>query len=244
MQNDTTPDNSAVDQAANQPLPEETIQASAESLRSDNVTDTSEAAQATPSTENSEDKELLEWAQSSGMDTSDPVKILKRLRDTQQALHQKTTATSELQKQVGDTTYFNESDAVIQEARVLNFYNSNPDARNYDAKMGEIYQNYAVSNPEFADQLLRNLPALYAMAKLEDTQQQVVSARQQGMNEAIEATKKAETAAAPSVNATSSAPAPSAWSDAKVAEVIAKGQYDQYRDEIISWEKVQMGLRK
>lgn len=244
MQNDTTPDNSAVDQAANQPLPEETIQASAESLRSDSVTDTSEAAQATPSSENPEAQELLDWAKSSGMDTSDPVKILKRLRDTQQALHENTNKTSELQKQVGNTDYFDEPSAVIQEARVLNFYNSNPDARNYDVKMGEIYQNYAVTNPEFADQLLRNLPALYAMAKLEDTQQQVVSARQQGMNEAIEATKKAETAAAPSVNATSSAPAPSAWSDAKVAEVIAKGQYDQYRDEIISWEKTQMGLRK
>lgn len=243
MQDNTTPDNSTAEQAANQPLPEETIQVSAESLRSDSVTDTSEAAPATPSEENPEAQELMDWAKSSGMDTSDPVKILKRLRDTQQALHENTNKTSELQKQVSNTNYFDEPNAVIQEARVLNFYNSNPDARNYDVKMGEIYQNYAVSNPEFADQLLRNLPALYAMAKLEDTQQQVVTARQQGMNEAIEATKKAETAAAPSVNATSSAPTPTSWSEERISEVIAKGQYSQYRDEILAWEKSQMGLK-
>lgn len=243
MQDNTTPDTTTADQAANQPLPEETIVSSAESLRSDQVTNTDEAAEATPSTENQEDKELLDWAQSSGMDTSDPVKILKRLRDTQQALHEKTNATSELQKQVGNTNYFDENSAVIQEARVLNFYNSNPDARNYDAKMGEIYQNYQVNNPEFAEQLLRNLPALYAMAKMEDTQQQVVTARQQGMNEAIEATKKAQAASAPDMNATTSAPTTSAWSEEKVNEVIAKGQYNQYRNEILAWEKSQMGLK-
>jgi len=243
MQDNTTPDSSTADQAAQQPLPEETIQASAESLRSDSITDTSEAAEATPSTENLEDKELLDWAQSSGMDTSDPVKILKRLRDTQQALHEKTSQTSELQKQVGDTSYYAESDAVIQEARVLNFYNSNPDARSYDVKMGEIYQNTLQTNPEFAEQLIRNLPALYAMAKLEDTQQQVVTARQQGMNEAIEATKKAQAASAPTMNATSSAPAQTGWSDAKVKEIIDKGQYNQYRDEILAWEKSQYGVR-
>ena len=177
------------------------------------------------------------------MDTTDPVKILKRLRDTQQALHENTNKTSELQKQVGDTSIFNENDAVIQEARVLNFYNSNPDARNYDSQMGKIYHNYLGNNPDFADQLLRNLPALYAMAKLEDTQQQVVSARQQGMNEAIEATKKAESASAPIMNATSSAPQTTTWNESRIAEVIAKGQYSQYRDEILSWEKSQMGIR-
>lgn len=242
MQDNTTPDSNIVDQAAQQPLPEESIQASAESLRSDNVTNTNEAANAIPSTENQEDKDLLDWAQSSGMDTSDPVKILKRLRDTQQALHEKTAATSELQKQVGDTNLFTENDAVIQEARVLNFYNSNPDARNYDLKMGEILGNYQQTNPEFADQLLRNLPALYAMAKMEDTQQQVVTARQQGMNEAIEATKKAQAASAPDMNAISSAPNQTQWSEDKINEVIVKGQYGQYRDEILAWEKSQIGL--
>lgn len=243
MQNDTTPDNGVVDQAANQPLPDDTIQQSAESLRSDQVTDTSEAANATPSNNDTEAQELLDWAKSSGMDTSDPVKILKRLRDTQQALHENTAKTSELQKQAGDINYFPENEAVIQEARVLNFYNSNPDARNYDLKMGQILQNYQATNPDFADHLLRNLDALYAMARLEDTQAQVVTARQQGMNEAIEATKKAEVAAAPSVNAVSSAPQQVEWNEQKVADVIAKGQYDQYRNEILAWEKSQYGLR-
>jgi hypothetical protein len=249
MKDDTTTENS-IDEGAEQSITPDTIEASAESFRSDVVEneaeDTEEAEQSTTSdddtTEDSEDAELLAWAEKAGLDTKDPVKILKSLKDTQKKLHETTSQASELRKQVTESEDFSDSESVIQEARVLNFYAANPEARSYDGKMGEIYNRFQQSDPEFASHLVKHLDTLYAMAKAEDNQENVLLARQQGKEEALQKTKQAQASAAPRANAVSSAPPSPAMSQKRVQEIIASGQYDKYRDEILTWERSQYGL--
>ena len=249
MQDDTTTD-STIDEGAEQSTTPDTIEASAESFRSDvtedKAEDTEEAEQSTTSTddttEDSEESELLAWAEKAGLDTKDPVKILKSLKDTQKKLHETTSQASELRKQVSDSEEFTDDESVIQEARVLNFYAANPEARSYDVKMGEIYNRFQKSDPEFATHLVKHLDTLYAMAKAEDNQADVLTARQQGKEEAIRKTKQAQASSAPKANAVSSAPESTGLNADKVREIVASGKYNEYRDEILAWERSQYGL--
>lgn len=241
---------------------EETIQRTADSLRSDTPTTSAEAseesentdtepeAQAndnstnqqeteTESDEDPETAELQEWADKKGLDTSDPTKLLKAYREAEKRMHDVTTGQSQLKEELskGNDEYTNEYDGVIQEARVLNFYNSNAEARQYDKQMGEIFARFQQSDPEFATHLSRHLPTLLALAKAENSTEQVQTARQQGKNEAFEKTKKAQAASAPKANAVQSQPADETWNAAKVDKVIQNGEYSKYRDEILAWER-------
>jgi hypothetical protein len=248
MSDDTTTESQVAEQANESSLPEQTIEQSADSLRTDQASGTQNEAEDTSTTseqannsvsEDSDSDELLQWAEKAGLDTKDPVKILKVLKDTKTKLHETTTAASELKKQVTNSGDFGDSEAVIQEARVINFYNSNPDAKNYDKEMGEIYARFQESDPDFAGHLVKHLDTLYAMAKAEKSTEEVQSARKQGKVEATQAIKKAQTASSPKVNASSSAPAPTAWNEERISQVIQEGKYEQYRDEILTWERSQ-----
>jgi hypothetical protein len=249
MQDDTTTDNT-IDEGAEESTTPDTIVASAESFRSDEqlVADNTDEAEddSTTSTddteEDSEESELLAWAEKAGLDTKDPVKILKSLKDTQKKLHESTSKASELRKQVSESEDFTDGESVIQEARVLNFYAANPEARSYDMKMGEIYNRFQKSDPEFATHLVKHLDTLYAMAKAEDNQADVLKARQQGKEEAIKKTKQAQASSAPRANAVSSAPQSTGLTAEKVREIVASGKYNEYRDEILAWERSQYGL--
>jgi len=251
MSEDTTTDAPIDEQANNSSQPDETIEVSAESIRSNQFTE-SDTQEAEPSSDDnseqsnessSDELDLKEWAKSKGINPEDPNAILKLARDTEKGFRQYSQKTkqetNELKKKVAESPDFSDNEAVIQEARVINFYNSNPDARNYDEKMGEIYARFQQKDPDFAGHLVRNLETLYAMAKAEDSQNEVISARQQGRDEAIKATKKAQAASTPNVNATSSQPVQSGWNEKRVAEVIASGDYDKHEAEILAWERRQ-----
>ena len=209
----------------------------------DNTTDeSSDQPDTASSDEDPEVAELQEWATKKGLDTSDPVKLLKAYREAEKRMHDVTTGQSELKQELSKNNddYANEYDGVIQEARVLNFYNSNPEARQYDKEMGQVYARFQKSDPEFAAHLSRHLPTLLAMAKAENSSsetQKVQEARQQGKSEAFEKTKKAQAASAPKANAVQSQPEETGWTPEKVDKVIQNGEYSKYRDEILAWER-------
>ena len=208
----------------------------------DNTADESNDQPDTASDEDPEVAELQEWATKKGLDTSDPVKLLKAYREAEKRMHDVTTGQSELKQELSKSNdeYTNEYDGVIQEARVLNFYNSNPEARQYDKEMGQVYARFQKSDPEFASHLSRHLDTLLAMAKAENSSsetQKVQEARQQGKSEAFEKTKKAQAASAPKANAVQSQPEEPGWTPEKVDKVIQNGEYSKYRDEILAWER-------
>lgn len=250
MSDDTTTDTNLDDQPQENGQAEGTIEVSAESRRSDLSENTQEpeAEKNSNAEENSEEvpanqDDLKEWARSKGINPEDPQAILKLARDTEKGFHKYSEKTksqnNELINKVSDSGEFTENEAVIQEARLLNFYAKNPEAEQYDLAMGEVYANFAQSDPEFAAHLLRHPQTLLAMAKAENSNVQVQQARQEGKVEATQAIKKAQTASAPKANATSSAPTKTGWDEQRVQEVINSGQYDQYRNEIIAWERSQ-----
>lgn len=253
MSEDTTTVPNNDEQANESSQPVESIEVSAESVRSEQpqnaVSNTQEAEPSSddnsgqPTESNSDDVDLKEWAKSKGINPDDPDAILKLARDTEKGFRQYSQKAkkeaNELKKQVSVSPDLTDSESVIQEARILNFYNSNPEARDYDQKMGEIYSRFQQTDPDFAGHLVRHLDTLYAMAKAEDSTAQVQQARQEGKNEAIQATKKAQVASTPKVNATTSAPPQKGWTDDRVQQVIANGEYDKYRNEILAWERSQ-----
>jgi hypothetical protein len=256
MSDDTTTETN-VDEQPQDGQAEGSIEVSADSRRSDRENTQEPEVQEEDSSENQEDSstddnseevptnqdDLKEWAKSKGIDPEDPQAILKLARDTEKGFRQYSekakAEANELKNKVTNSSEFSDSEAVIQEARVINFYNSNPDASKYDKQMGEIYAKFQQSDPDFAGHLVRHLDTLYAMAKAEDSSVQVQQARQEGKVEATQAIKKAQTASAPKANATSSAPAKKGWDEQRIQEVINSGQYDQYRDEILAWERTQ-----
>lgn len=249
MSDDTTTNGDAVNQAGETSQPDDTIISSADSLRSDQVTDAFDTETPEPqSSDNSEsnvspeDEELYNWAKAKGADPNDPKALLKLAKDIEKGFKKYSEKTSQLQKSVKNTDLLDDNDAVIQEARVLNFYASNPDAREYDGKMGEIVERFEQSDPVFAEHLMKHLDTLYSMAKAESSSVELQAERQRGRDEAIEESTKAQTASAPRANAVSSQPAAQKWSDERVRDVIAAGQYDKYRDEILAWERSAYGF--
>lgn len=255
MLDDTTTD-ANTDEQPQDGQAEDSIEVSAESTRSQQEADDTQEAEPSnddnseqsdsteePSGSKKDEVDLKEWARSKGVDPDDPDAILKLARDTEKGFTQYSQKakreTNELKNKVSQSSDFTDSESVIQEARVLNFYNSNPEAQKYDQKMGEIYGRFQNSDPEFASHLIRHLDTLYAMAKAEDSSVQAQQARQEGRNEAIKATKKAQAASTPKMNATTSKPAQNGWTEERVNQVIESGQYDKYRDEILAWERSQ-----
>lgn len=248
MQEDTTTE-ATTGEEAEQSTTSETIERSAESLRSDVAApaeeqeDTQEeATEEVTTSEQDEHQEIRDWAEKAGYDPQSDPKALKALRDTQKKLHESTSQVSELKKSVEENEDVSSNDAVIKEARILNFYNSNPEARQYDKKMGEIYSKFTQTDPQFAENLLTHMDTLLAMAKAEESAVQVQTARQQGREEANQQTRKAQASSAPKSNAVSSAPKEEGMSDKRVREIIANGEYDKYRDEILTWERTRYGL--
>jgi len=253
MEDNTITDAPVVEEAEQSTTPE-TIESSAESLRSDSPQaevatpekeDNNEAEQSTTSTDeqtSTDDQELIDWAEKTGLDTKDQNKILKALRDTQKKLHETTSQVSTLKKNVNEDIGSGSDQAVVQEARILNFYNSNPEARALDKEMGEIYSRYRETDSAFADHLLVNLDTLHRLAKAESAETREIAARQKGKEDAIKQTKQAQASSAPRANAVTSAPEKTEMTSERVNEIIASGKYNDHQEEILAWEKRQYGL--
>ena len=172
--------------------------------------------------------EMREWAESKGIDPTDTKAVLKAARDADKGFHEyankqkaKQDDADHLYKQVKDNPDYSDSDVVLAEARLLNFYNRNKEANDYDLEMGDIYSRFQKSDPAFADHLLRYPETLLAMAKNESTPQKVQEARIKGKNEVIQKQKKATAASSPKTTASASKPQESGWTKERVEKVLA-----------------------
>lgn len=177
--------------------------------------DTEEQVEAAPeSAEPSvdEDAELSEWASKKGLelDSDNTKKAAKMAREAEKAFHAKSQKASELEKAA--TTASDEiadSEAIrtgqdpellrrLQRVEIKNtvsdFYESNPDARQYDALMGEI----ATERPHLAG----DLDALYATAVVKSGG--VAAVKSQGKREGLADLAHRQQAAVPRGNATTS----------------------------------------
>ena len=142
--------------------------------------------------EQSDDTELIEWANKKGLSTDDPVKLLKMVRESESKMHQATSEASKLRDSVQDVSQQEGQDEVYQlinRLKVTEFYLNNPQARNFDDKMAQILEE----KPYLAG----DLDTLYDLARYKSADEKLVEARQAGKTEALNQINKAELAAAP-----------------------------------------------
>lgn len=252
----TTPDENTQGTGDDKSLPENQgdFTKSADSQRSDVPTQqpAEESKEEAPKEDSAsdEDKELKEWAEKQGIDFDNPSpeetrKLAKRLRDTQGKLHDTSVQASELKKQIGQPNEDDEDDgeqeALMSEMRLLNFYASNPEARQYDPEMAQIYAGYLESDPIFADHLRRNIGTLFNLAKAESAAKDNVAARQQGGKDALKSAERKQASSAPDTNATKSDATSNKLTADKIAEWTSnRDTYEQHREEILAWEKKQV----
>lgn len=197
------------------------------------------------SDEDTELAEMREWAEKKGIDPNDTKAVLKAARDADRGFHEyankqkeKKEDTDHLYKQVKDNSDYSDNDVVMAEARLINFYNRNPEANDYDMEMGDIYGRFAKSDPSFADHLLRYPETLLAMAKNESTPAKVQKAREEGKNEVIAKQKKATAASSPKTTASASKPQESGWTEDKVNKVLADPiKYEKEFEELKEMER-------
>ena len=147
-------------------------------------------AESEPTESSSEqwDEETAAWAEKKGIDLNDPEGIKKAVqsyREAEKQLHKASQERSELQKlvQSGELTPPVDDSEVAQlkaevaqmrmENQVNNFWNKNPEAREYESDMVEILNQ----RPHLAN----DLDALYALARVQSGSDKV-----QGGKEALE----------------------------------------------------------
>lgn len=250
----STTDESVDEEAAEEPQPQESINASAESQRSDvqpqeSDEDNEEEVTDAPDEDNAEETDdLAAWAENKGIDPNDPKAAIAFAKQQEQGFHKKQQQTSELKKELskpqeGYNSTDSEQERLLDEMRLHSFYAERPDAREHDQDMAKIYLDYQQSQPEFARYLKRNLNVLHDMARARTGDEKVAQARQKGKKDALESTARSQASAAPKSNATNQADS-SKVTAKKVQEWSSNKQdFMKHRDEIMAWEKAQMGLK-
>lgn len=173
----------------------------------------------------SEDAELLEWAQKKNIKTDDPMAMLKMVRASEQKMHEATTSkANELRETVGSISQehnLGEAEILVNTLRVTDFYLNNPDARSLDDEMANIVRE----KPYLAG----DLDTVYRLAKFNTAESRLAEERKLAKKEALAAAAKAETAAPPEGNATTRQ-APAGVSDEDIAKMSAS-EYQQWKKE-------------
>lgn len=212
------------------------------------VQETTQTSQeTTEATEPSTVDDNSEWLKKKGIDPSDPDainKLAKSAREAERAMHQKAQKASELEKSM--TTMSDESAEQVAEATgqdpdvikrlqrmevkdsIREFWDSNPDARNYEAKMAEIATTMGLyGTPESI------LKAAYAQAKLGDSD----GVTSQVRKETLQNLAQKQQAAVPTGNAVNSSDMGSQRiTPQNVDELVSKNSpewYAQNRQEIL-----------
>lgn len=154
-----------------------------------------------------------EWLKNKGIDASDPDainKLAKSAREAERAMHQKAQRASELEKtmtEMSDASAEQVAQATQQDPEVLKriqrmevrdsireFWDSNPDARQYQEKMADIAVNSGLyGTPEAI------LKAAYAIAR----SQNIDAVKSQSRRETLEALAHKQQASVPTGNAVS-----------------------------------------
>lgn len=176
--------------------------------------------------------ELAKWAANKGIEvsTESERKLAEMARNSEKAMHTKTSEASELQKSVEKQTGTNEfGDPLTElqervqrmelEANVRNFYQDHPDARNMDAELGKLVEQ----RPHLAG----DLEALYALAKVNSLSKESDNLRREGGKQALEDLAGRQQASAPSANAKSTTSGGRITAE-NVDALIARNGHDWY----------------
>lgn len=153
--------------------------------------------------------DLSDWAKKQGIDFDNPTpeqakQLAKRLRDTQQKMHEATEAAKQLETAAvqtldytGDANYDELAQTVNQLAiqnTVRDFFTQNPEAKEFEAKMAEI----VTDRPH----LKNDLDALYALARSDPNRESEL--KQAGGREALQNLAQKQQQQPPSSGATNS----------------------------------------
>jgi hypothetical protein len=228
VSDETTTTESSDTQASESSQPEVTNNEAAESqAETTSQSDDSEVTE--PQTDNSDETETKEWAAKKGVDINDPIALAKLARETEKSFHAKSTEVSELKKVVGAQTPEGVADGTVEadaypimnRLRVAEFYNDNPDAKQFDAKMAEIVDE--------KPWLAQDLDVLLAVAKSESAGEAALKARQDGRKEALDSVAKATAAGAPKATATGKAQPKKGVTEADIEKMTPK-EYQELKD--------------
>lgn len=150
--------------------------------------------------------DVQEWAAKKGLPLNDPVKLAQMYRDAEKKMHEATEKARELETvtaQVSSIDYTGDPNidnltetvnALLVQNSVRDFFNSNPEAREYESKMAEI----VMARPH----LKGDLDALYALAKNDPSRDAEI--KQQGGYEALQNLAQKQQQIPPGANATNS----------------------------------------
>lgn len=167
----------------------------------------------------SEDDEYLEWASKKGVNLDDKRAVAKMLREADRKVSETTLkAKTTLQEAVSSANAPASDDDVVTELQkqnaitrsqlaVVQHYLNNPEDKALDGKAHQLLQELVVADPELARGLGRNLPALFALIKQQNTEDELAKAEEKGRKEERRSLAGKQRAAATSQAATSSAPA-------------------------------------
>ena len=197
-------------QPASEDAPVETLDTTDASVPSDAQQASDEETQAAPVV----DEQLQKFAKSQGLELDSPnaIKAAQALQKARSEATKNYQRSSELEKgmtEMGDASAENVAQATGQDPELLkrlqrieirdtirNFYDNNPDAPKYEARMNEIAQTAGLyGTPEAI------LKAAYAMAKAEAPDNSDV-VRSEGKREALQSLAHKQQAAVPTGHAT------------------------------------------
>jgi hypothetical protein len=232
MDDKTTTDAPVDDQAADQPQPESTEAAPAEPTPAE-PPEQSDEQPAEPSPD-----DTSEWLQKKGIDPTDPealTKLAKSAREAEKAMHRNAQKASELEKAM-DNGITEEAEAqglsdderldivrIKTKLSVREFFDGNPEARQYEAAMIEELQR----KPHLAG----DLESLYANAVLKSGS--LDNVKSQGKREALESLAHKQQAAVPKGSAVNSQSMGSQQiTPDNVDLLVAQNGYEWYRKNV------------
>lgn len=171
---------------------------------------------------NSEEAELLAWAEKKGVKTDDPVALLKMVRESEQKMHKTTTEAKQLRQTfetIGEEQGYDETSILLNRLTVTDFYLNNPEARELDNEMAEIVK----AKPYLAN----DLQTVYKLAKFESAEKEMLAQRQQVKKETLAQVAQAESAQPPQ-SAASSRETPKEISDEDIANMTV-AEYEEWK---------------
>lgn len=164
---------------------------------------------------NQQQDDLAKWAANKGISvsTESERKLAEMARESEKAFHQKAqeASSNKMQETVSNADLIQSDDPVASELATIrsqlaitNFYAANPDARQYDEKMGEVL----AEDPALLEYVRQtgNIDAVYKIARASDIESKVDELKNDGGREALTTLAAKQNATAIKGSATNTAP--------------------------------------
>jgi hypothetical protein len=254
---ETTTTNAPVDAGEVQTIQGIAIDDQGQAISQPEDTDQAQAAVETTETENtqeatsepSEDEQLTKFATAKGvtLDSDNAKKLAKMAMNAEKAMHSKATRASELERTMStmsDDAADREAQATGQNPELLrtvrqlqvdkairNFWEDNPDARQYEREMADIAVNAGLYGT--AESILK---ASYAMAAMNNQG----AVKSQGKREALESLAHKQQAAVPTGNAVNSSMTSNTITPQNVEQMVARNSQEWF---VTNYDAINKAMR-